>query len=64
MSKYTTSDAAKDTNSSSKDVAAAHHDARTDSDARTGGDKAQFKSAPSWADKTTDSGTPLVPKGK
>lgn len=64
MSKYTKSDAAKDTNSSTKDVAAAHHDARTDSDARTGGDKAQFKSAPSWADKTTDSGTSLFPKGK
>ena len=64
MSKYTKTDAAKDTGSSTKEVAAAHHEARTDSGARSGKDAAQFKSAPSWAEKTTSSGTPLFPKGK
>lgn len=64
MSKYTKTDAAKDTNSSTSDVAAAHHAARDDSGAREGKDKEQLKSAPEWADKSTKGGTPLFPKGK
>ncbi len=64
MSQYSKSDAAKDTNSTVKETAAAHHDARDDSGARAGKDKEQFESAPKWADKTTESGTPLFPKGK
>lgn len=61
MSKYTDKDAAKDTGSSGKDTAAAHHDARTDSGARSGKDSGNFKSSPDWAkDAKTESGIPLT----
>ena len=42
MSKYTKSDAAKDTRSSSREVSKAHHDARSDSAARSGHDARHF----------------------
>ena len=61
MSKYTDKDAAKDTGSSGKETAQAHHDARTDSGAREGKDKESFKSAPDWADKSSGH---FFPKGK
>lgn len=65
MGKYTKSDAAKDTGASGKETAAAHHDARTDSGVRSGGDKEQFESSPDWAKgQTTESGIPLNPPGK
>ena len=50
------------TGDSSSKAAEAGHDARTDSGARDGTD--DFSSAPDWADKTTDDGTPLFPEGK
>lgn len=61
MGKYGKTDAAKDTNSSSKDVSRAHHDARDHSGAREGKDTDNFKSPPDWAEKTTPGGTPLFP---
>jgi hypothetical protein len=50
MSKYDKSDAARDTNSSIKEVSAAHHQARDDSGVREGKDT-KIDSAPSWAPK-------------
>lgn len=61
MSKYTEKDAAKDTDSSSKDVAESWHQARDDSGAREGKDSEHFESPPDWAEKTTESGIPLFP---
>jgi|GEM_PF-3385805 len=65
MTKFKDKDAAKESGSSSKQTAEAHHDARTDSGVRDGKDTDNFKSAPDWAKgQTTDSGIPLNPPGK
>lgn len=64
LGKYTEKDAGKDTGASNKDVAAAHHQARDDSGARSGNDAKEFDKAPNWADPTTESGTSLFPKDK
>jgi hypothetical protein len=64
VGKYTENDAAKDTDSSTSKVAEAWHSARDDSGAREGKDSEHFEKAADWAQKTTDSGTPLFPKGK
>jgi len=47
---------------SSSKVSEAGHDFRDDSGAREGKDS--FDKAPDWADKTTDGGSDLFPKGK
>jgi len=54
-------DAARSTESSSKSVSRAWHQARTDSGVRTKkGDSGHFRSSPSWAPKTTPSGIPFT----
>lgn len=50
------------TGDSSSKTSEAGHDFRTDSGAREGKDN--FSSAPDWAEKTTEKGTPLFPEGK
>ena len=52
------------TGDSGSKVSHAHHDALDHSGVREGNDKSNFDKAPDWADKTTDSGTPLFPDGK
>ena len=64
MGKYKGSDAAEDTGASTSEVSEAWHQARDDSGVREGNDTAHFKSAPDWAERTTESGTNLFPKGK
>ena len=49
------------TGDSASKASEAGHDFRDDSGAREGKD--DFSSAPSWAETTTDSGTPLFPDG-
>ncbi len=49
-----------ETGDSTSKVAEAGHDFRDDSGAREGKD--DFNSAPDWADRSTDSGTPLFPE--
>jgi hypothetical protein len=52
------------TGDSTSKVSEAGHHFRDDSGARNGDDAKHFDKSPDWADKTTDSGTPLFPDGK
>jgi hypothetical protein len=52
------------TGSTSGEASRAGHDFRDDSGARNGSDREQFKSAPDWAPKTTESGISYTPEGK
>lgn len=52
------------TGDSSSKTSEAHHDARTHSGVREGKDTEHFKSAPDWADRSTESGVDLFPKDK
>ena len=61
MSQYTKKDAAEETESSSKDVTEAWHQARDDSGVREGRDKEELQPPPDSAEKTTESGIPLFP---
>lgn len=61
MGGYSKKDAAKDTDSSTREVSRAHHQARDDSGVRQGRDRDNFREPPSWAERTTSSGTSLFP---
>ena len=52
------------TGDSTSKVSEAGHDFRDHSGARKGDDSKSFDKAPDWAEKTTESGTPLFPDGK
>lgn len=62
MSQFTDKDAAKETNSTGSQTAAAWHQARDDSGAREGKDT--IDKAPSWAKDDLKCGVSLFPKGK
>jgi hypothetical protein len=57
-------DAAKETGTSTSKTSKAWHQARDDSDVRSGGDSKNFESAPDWADSKLPSGQELFPPGK
>lgn len=59
---YTKSDAAKDTKSSTSQVAASWHQARDDSGVREQNGSDVVTSPPDWAEKTTESGISLFPE--
>ena len=64
LGKYTEKDMARDTGSSSKDVARSGHDFRDHSGTREGKDSSHFKSSPSWAPEKTNSGISFSPSGR
>lgn len=64
LSGYSKKDAARDTNSGSRETSRAHHDARTDSGVREGKDSGNFETAPDWAESKGSSGVDRFPDGR